>query len=70
MKNLLIVVLFLKWFFFFSQNSKNDIYIFIAKKPSIEVVNDSILFQKFVIDYNTDYNGKEVKLSIDKIIYK
>lgn len=67
MKNIIILLISFNCFLMcYSQKKPNEIYLFFNKKPAIEIKNDTLLFQKFILDFNLASNAKEIFLKIDK----
>ncbi|WP_445457313.1 hypothetical protein [Flavobacterium sp. HNIBRBA15423] len=66
MKIVALLLFFNAFFICYSQKGVKEIYLFIDKNPVVEVKNDTLLFQKFVIDFNENSKNKEINLSIDK----
>jgi hypothetical protein len=66
MKNLFFIFLFYNASSCLSQENKRNLFIFLNEKPKLEVINDSIFFQTFEIDFDIKSNTTDIELKINK----
>ncbi len=66
MKKLLLLFLILNFTNCFSQDSKQNLFLFINQKPISEVINDSLTYQTFEINFDTKGNTTEMELKVNK----
>ncbi|HQA75283.1 hypothetical protein [Flavobacterium sp.] len=66
MKKIQYFIILFCFSFCFSQNEKQNIFIFIPEKPSIKIGNDTLNFQRFEINFNSKHH-KSLELIIDKL---
>ncbi|HEX8577876.1 MAG TPA: hypothetical protein VF677_16445, partial [Flavobacterium sp.] len=67
MKKLLIYLTFISALMCNAQGAKQDLYIFVNQKPTIEVNNESLVFQKFNLDFDSRCNGTTINLMINEL---